>query len=61
MKNAHQEAKLNAFAFPGFYVRIVIENVDFNILSKHPNTKPLVNIDVFFLKENENSDFVFKF
>ena len=43
MKNAHQEAKMNAFAFPGFYVRIVLENIDFNTLSQHPNHKPLVN------------------
>ena len=53
MKNAHQEAKLNAFAFPGFYVKIVLENVDFTVLSKHPNTKPLVNIIYVSLKNKK--------
>lgn len=58
MKNAHQEAKSNAFAFPGFYVRIVLENVDFNVLSKHPNTKPLVNIKyVCFVKKKKKFRF----
>lgn len=43
MKNAMQDAKLNAFAFPGLYVRIIVNNINFTILANHPPNKPLVN------------------
>lgn len=44
MKNGIQDAKTNAFAFPGFYIKIVVNNLNFNILANHPPSKPLVNL-----------------
>lgn len=44
MKNAAQEAKLGAFAFPGFYIRIVLNGLDVGRLSQHPSQKPLVHL-----------------
>jgi hypothetical protein len=52
MKNAHHEARMGAFAFPGFYVRIVLTNINFNMLSKHPNNKPLVIFSHYLLKNS---------
>lgn len=42
MKKGLFEAKLNAFAFTGFYVRITIRNVDLNIINNHPKDSALI-------------------
>lgn len=42
MKNGVLDAKLNAFAYNGFYVKIYISNIDINVLHNHDHNKPLV-------------------